>query len=119
MNEKIGTYAAWMKQLDAVTSGKAGVNLRDLPVQELHAAFAAGLTPADAFDLHLRPKLVNLGFHLEIADLFEDAQALGRDHYAPHCMAEAGLEYLTDEDLYLALVDIDEAERERAIDAAL
>ena len=55
----------------------------------------------------------------EVANLFSEAQALGRDHYAPHCVAEEGLEYLTDEDLYLTLIDVDEAELERAIDAAL
>lgn len=55
----------------------------------------------------------------EIATLFSEAQALGRDHYAPHCVAEAGLEYVTDEELYLTLIDVDEAELERAIDASL
>lgn len=55
----------------------------------------------------------------EVANLFSEAQALGRDHYAPHCVAEAGLEYVTDEELYLTLIDFDEAELERAVDSAL
>jgi hypothetical protein len=40
-------------------------------------AYADGLTPEECFDDQVRPELEDLGFRLEIADLFDDAEERG------------------------------------------
>lgn len=105
MDEKKLAYDRWMNELDTVTHRKTGLRVRDLPDQGFQAAYDVGVSPADTFKSRVRPQLEDLGFHLAIAELFDEAQSLGTDHFSPRCVAEAGLEYMTGEEFYLTFVD--------------
>lgn len=103
------TFREWMGQLDNLVQQKVGLNLRDLPDQNYRAYYDEENTPADCFDFHVREELADLGFALEIEDLFSEAQELGFRKHAPHVLAEANLDYVTDEHFDLSDTDCDDA----------
>ncbi len=108
MNETTMNFGEWMAALDSFTRQKVGIGVADLPSQTWAAYHAEGLTPEETFDEYIRGELEDLGFHLEIADMFDEANELGMDKLASHCLAEAGLDYVTDGEFDLAVDGDDE-----------
>ncbi len=108
MDKTTMTFGEWMAALDSFTRQKVGIGVADLPSQPWAAYHAKGLTPEETFDEQIRRELEDLGFHLEIADMFDEADELGMNKLASHCLAEAGLDYVTDGEFDLAIDGDDE-----------
>ena len=95
MNEKMG-FEDWLHELDRLTHRKVGLKARELPSPDYRPAYDDGFTPEEVFELSIRAELEDLGFHLEIADIFDRAMKLGcGEIVSEHMAAEAGLDYVT------------------------
>ena len=91
MVEQPVTFKEWVNSLEAVVHSKVGLKLRDLPAHDFLPEFEGGLTPEEAFDECIRQELEDLGFHLEIMDLFDEAQLLAAEQ--PRKLTVDELEY--------------------------
>ena len=58
---------------------KVGLKLKDLPAHDFLPEFEDGMSPEEAFDECIRFELEDMGFHLEIMDLFEDAALMAAE----------------------------------------
>src|SRR4051794_26071246 len=70
------TFSEWVRSLEAVVNRKGGLQLKDLPAHDFLPEFEDGLNPEEAFDECIREELEEMGFHLAIADLFEEASLM-------------------------------------------
>jgi hypothetical protein len=76
MVEQPVSFSEWVRSLEAVVHEKVGLGLKDLPAHDFLPEFEDGLTPEEAFDECIREELEEMGFHLAIADLFEEANLM-------------------------------------------
>jgi hypothetical protein len=96
-NERELAFNEWMRELDILVQTKVGLRAQDLSSSGYRTAFDDDLTPTEAFEEEVVPQLRDLGFHVEIAELFDDAMYFGSpERLAASMAAEAGLEYLTE-----------------------
>lgn len=105
------SFGQWLQQLDTLTRKKADLSVHQLTSAGWRQRYDDGLTPQEAFDDYARDLLEDLGFPLEIEDAFDDAAEAGTRHFSALCVAEAGLEYRAEEELYLSVMaapDLDE-----------
>ena len=79
MVEQPVTFSEWVNSLEAVVHRKVGLALKDLPAHDFLPEFEDGMTPEEAFDECIRQELEDLGFPLEIMDLFEEAALLAAE----------------------------------------
>ena len=73
------TFSEWVSNLESVVHRKVGLKLKDLPAHDFLPEFEDGMSPEEAFDECIRQKLEDLGFHLEIMDLFEEVELLAAE----------------------------------------
>ena len=68
------TFQAWVMAVDKLVIAKVGLSVHDLPDQDFRTAYDDGTTPEEFYDDNIREELQDIGFSLEIADMFDDAQ---------------------------------------------
>ena len=90
------TFDEWMDALDELALGKYGLSTGDLPTDKFEAHYRRGVSPIDYLNSAIQRFVREMRREIEVEELFRESQLAGRNHHAPHVLAEAGLDFVAD-----------------------